>query len=78
VPVSELKRLGRRGSYRLGRLRVQGTGPAELPPPRQPRFGRPRHQRVLQALAELSLGRVPVPPAPVPDAEIPHAEALDR
>jgi hypothetical protein len=77
VPVSELKRLGRRGSYRLGKLRVQGTGPAGPPPPRQPRFARPRHQRVLQALAELGRGRVPAPPAPVPDAEIPPAEALD-
>ena len=44
ISDSDLKRLGRRGSYRLGRLRTQGLGPAGLPPPRQPRFGRPWHR----------------------------------
>ena len=44
VPVTDLNRLGKPGSYRLGRLRVQGTGPAGPPPPLRPRFRRPRHQ----------------------------------
>jgi hypothetical protein len=41
---SDLKRLGRRGSYRLGKLRTQGAGPAGPPPPLQPRFRRPWHR----------------------------------
>jgi hypothetical protein len=41
---SDLKRLGRRGSYRLGKLRTQGVGPAGPPPPLQPRFRRPWHR----------------------------------
>jgi hypothetical protein len=36
---SDLKRLGRRGSYRLGKLRLQGVGPAGPTPARMPRFG---------------------------------------
>jgi hypothetical protein len=40
---SDLKRLGRRGSYRLGQLRTQGVGPAG-PPPLRPRFRRPWHR----------------------------------
>jgi hypothetical protein len=75
--VRELSRLGRRGSYRLGRLRVQGTDPPGPPPRRQPRFRRPRHQRVLQALAGLSPGRFLAPHAQVAGAEIPDAEALE-
>jgi hypothetical protein len=41
---NDLKRLGRRGSYRLGKLRTQGVGPAGPPPPLQPRFRRPWHR----------------------------------
>jgi hypothetical protein len=41
--MTDLNRLGKRGSYRLGQLRVQGTGPAEPPAPLRPRFA-PRHR----------------------------------
>jgi hypothetical protein len=41
--MADLDRLGKRGSYRLGQLRVQGAGPAGPPPPRRPRF-RARHR----------------------------------
>ena len=44
ISDSDLKRLGRRGSYRLGQLRTQGVAPAGLRPPRRPRFGRPWHR----------------------------------
>jgi hypothetical protein len=42
--VTDLRRLGKPGSYRLGRLRAQGTAPPGPPPPLRPRFRRPRHQ----------------------------------
>jgi hypothetical protein len=42
--VTDLRRLGKPGSYRLGRLRVQGSAPPGPPPPLRPRFRRPRHQ----------------------------------
>jgi hypothetical protein len=41
---SDLKRLGRRSSYRLGQLRTQGVAPAGPPPPLRPRFRRPSHR----------------------------------
>jgi hypothetical protein len=41
--VTDIDRLGQRGSYRLGRLRIQGTAPVGPPPPRQPTFRR-RHR----------------------------------
>jgi hypothetical protein len=41
--MTDLNRLGKRGSYRLGQLRVQGTGPADPPALLRPRF-RPRHR----------------------------------
>lgn len=41
--MSDLSRLGKRNSYRLGQLRVQGAGPAGPPPLRRPRFRR-RHR----------------------------------
>jgi hypothetical protein len=65
---SDLKRLGRRGSYRLGQLRTQGAAPPGPPPPLQPRFRRARHQGLttalgaaLQGLTGRSLGRA-LPP----------------
>jgi hypothetical protein len=39
---SEVKRLGKRGSYRFGWLRVEGPEPRPLPAPRQPTFRRRR------------------------------------
>jgi hypothetical protein len=36
--MAEFKRLGKRGSYRFGRLRVEGPAPKPLPVPRQPTF----------------------------------------
>jgi hypothetical protein len=42
--VTDVKRLGKRGSYRLGRLRVQGTVRAAPPVPLRPRFRRPEHR----------------------------------
>jgi hypothetical protein len=42
--MTDLDRLGKPGSYRLGRLRAQGSGPSLPPPsPRRPRFRR-RHR----------------------------------
>jgi hypothetical protein len=41
--MADLKRLGKRGSYRLGRLRAQGIGEALPPAPFRPWFQRPRH-----------------------------------
>ena len=41
---SDLKRLGRRSSYRLGQLRTQGVAPAGPPPLLRPRFRRPWHR----------------------------------
>jgi len=38
--TTEFKRLGKRGSYRLGRLRAQGIGVAGPPPPFRPSFAR--------------------------------------
>jgi hypothetical protein len=42
--VTDLNRLGKRGSYRLGRLRAQGAGSPGPPPPLRPRFRRARHR----------------------------------
>jgi hypothetical protein len=42
--VTDLKRLGKRGSYRLGRLRAQGIAVASPPVPLRPSFTRPRHR----------------------------------
>jgi hypothetical protein len=47
--VADLKRLGRRGSYRLGRLRAQGIGEVLPPAPFRPWFRRPRHAGTLAA-----------------------------
>jgi hypothetical protein len=41
--MTDLDRLGKPGSYRLGRLRAQGSGPSLPPSPRRPRFRR-RHR----------------------------------
>jgi hypothetical protein len=42
--TSDLKRLGRRGAYRLGQLRVQGVAGDQAPTRFQPRFARPHHR----------------------------------
>jgi hypothetical protein len=42
--TADFKRLGRRGSYRLGRLRAQGVASIQRPVPFQPRFVRPDHR----------------------------------
>ena len=42
--VTDLKRLGKRGSYRLGRLRAQGIIDAPPPAPFRPSFTRTYHQ----------------------------------
>jgi hypothetical protein len=42
--VTDVKRLGRRGSYRLGRLRAQGVGIVVPPAPFRPSFNRPQHR----------------------------------
>lgn len=42
--TADLKRLGRRGAYRLGRLGVQGVAGHQRPVPFQPRFVRPYHR----------------------------------
>jgi hypothetical protein len=41
--VTDVKRLGKRGSYRLGRLRAQGIADLASPMPLRPSFTRPRH-----------------------------------
>jgi hypothetical protein len=42
--TADFKRLGKRGSYRLGQLRVQGLASIRRPVPFQPRFIRPYHR----------------------------------
>jgi hypothetical protein len=42
--TTDLKRLGKRGAYRLGRLRVQGLEGDQRPVPFQPRFVRSDHR----------------------------------
>ena len=42
--TTDLKRLGKRGAYRLGQLRVQGVASSQPPVPFQPRFVRPYHR----------------------------------
>lgn len=42
--TTDLKRLGKRGAYGLGRLRVQGVDGYQRPVPFQPRFVRPYHR----------------------------------
>jgi hypothetical protein len=42
--MTDVKRLGKRGSYRLGRLQVQGTASAAPPVPLRPSFRRPEHR----------------------------------
>jgi hypothetical protein len=42
--VTDVKRLGKRGSYRLGRLRARGVATAPPPAPFRPSFNRPRHR----------------------------------
>ena len=42
--TTDLKRLGKRSAYRLGRLRVQGVGEHQRPVPFQPRFVRRYHR----------------------------------
>ena len=41
--TAEFKRLGKRGSYRLGQLRAQGIHEASRPTLFQPQFNRPDH-----------------------------------
>jgi hypothetical protein len=41
---ADLKRLGKRSAYRLGRLRVQGIAELAPPAPFRPSFARPRHR----------------------------------
>jgi hypothetical protein len=47
--MTDVKRLGKRGSYRLGRLRVQGTSSAAAPMPLRPSFTRPVHRGPVSA-----------------------------
>jgi hypothetical protein len=42
--TAEFRRLGKRGSYRLGQLRAQGIAGIERPVPFQPRFVRADHR----------------------------------
>jgi hypothetical protein len=42
--TAEFRRLGKRGSYRLGQLRAQGVGEIERPVPFQPHFIRQDHR----------------------------------
>jgi len=42
--TTEFRRLGKRGSYRLGQLRAQGVGELERPAPFQPQFARRDHR----------------------------------
>ena len=42
--TAEFRRLGKRGSYRLGQLRAQGVGEATRPVPFQPHFIRRDHR----------------------------------
>ncbi len=42
--TAEFKRLGKRGSYRLGQLRAQGIAQVQRPVPFQPRFVREDHR----------------------------------
>jgi hypothetical protein len=42
--TADLRRLGKRGSYRLGRLRAQGIADLGPPTPFRPSFTRPRHR----------------------------------
>jgi hypothetical protein len=42
--TAEFRRLGKRGSYRLGQLRAQGIATVERPVPFQPRFIHPYHR----------------------------------
>jgi hypothetical protein len=42
--TGEFRRLGKRGSYRLGQLRAQGVREAPRPIPFQPQFMRPDHR----------------------------------
>jgi len=42
--TSEFRRLGKRGSYRLGQLRAQAVSEFQRPVPFQPRFIRPYHR----------------------------------
>jgi hypothetical protein len=44
---ADLNRLGKRGAYRLGRLRAQGIGEMTPPVPFRPSFARPRHRGAL-------------------------------
>jgi hypothetical protein len=42
--TAEFRRLGKRGSYRLGKLRAQGVAGTERPIPFRPQFVRPDHR----------------------------------
>jgi hypothetical protein len=42
--TAEFRRLGKRGSYRLGQLRAQGVAEIERPVPFRPQFIRPDHR----------------------------------
>lgn len=53
--TSDLKRLGKRGSYRLGRLRAQGIGGPRAPLPLRVSFARPSHYGPLSLWLLLAL-----------------------
>ncbi|MGO8884290.1 MAG: hypothetical protein ACLPUO_08900 [Streptosporangiaceae bacterium] len=42
--MTDLRRLGKPGAYRLGQLRARGVGQAPPPEPFRPSFARPRHR----------------------------------
>ncbi len=49
--MTDLKRLGKRGAYRLGRLRAQGVGEPAAPVRFRPSFARPTHRGSVSAWA---------------------------
>ena len=59
--TAEFKRLGKRGSYRLGQLKAQGVRALAQPTLFQPRFNRPDRGLPLSAwLSGLLLGTVAI------------------
>lgn len=58
--MTDVKRLGKRGSYRLGRLRAQGIINVAPPVPFRPSFTRPRHRGPTSAWLLAAVGGVAV------------------